>query len=269
MINAVVKGQGLKINHPKVVADTIAYLEMSVEFKTPDWDGLVKYVHFSLGDERYSFELVNDKITKDMHLDLPEGEWEVHIHGSEYRGEKVAQRITTEPVILYVNRTGETDGEPFPELSGSVGEQVAAKANEALEVANSVRKDADDGKFDGKQGPQGETGPKYELTEDDLTQIVNSVLQSIGSPARIGYVELLADKWVGEESPYSQVVTVDGATENSQVDLTPSVEQLSIFHGKDIAFVTENEDGVVTVFAIGQKPQNDYVVQVTITEVNV
>lgn len=263
LINAVVKGQGLKINHPKVVADTIAYLEMAVQFKTEDWDGLVKYVHFTLGDEHYSFELVDDKITQDMHLDLPEGEWEVYIHGSETQDGNVVQRITTEPVILYVYRTGDLDGEPFPELSGSVGEQVVAKANEAIEIANSVRKDADEGKFDG------EDGTSYELTDEDITRIVNSVLESVSSPARIGYVTILADKWVGEESPYSQVITVEGVTENSQVDLTPSVEQLSIFHHKDLAFVTENDGGVVTIYAIGQKPELDYTIQVTITEVTV
>ena len=86
--------------------------------------------------------------------------------------------------------------------------------------------------------------------------------------ATIGEVTILADKWVGESSPYSQVVAVAGVTPNSQVDLTPSVEQLAVFHHKDLAFVTENEDGVVTVYAIGDKPLNDYTIQVTITEVH-
>lgn len=88
-------------------------------------------------------------------------------------------------------------------------------------------------------------------------------------PGRISTATLLADNWIGTESPYSQVVTIEGVTENSQVDLTPSVEQLAIFHNKDLAFVTENEDGVVTVYAVGQKPTNDYTIQVTLTEVNV
>ena len=87
--------------------------------------------------------------------------------------------------------------------------------------------------------------------------------------ARIVDVALYANAWVGNTSPYSQVVTVEGATEKSQVDLTPSAEQLAIFHNKDLAFVTENEDGIVTVFAIGQKPENDYIMQATVTEVNV
>lgn len=89
------------------------------------------------------------------------------------------------------------------------------------------------------------------------------------TPARIAYVNILANKWTGTKSPFSQVVVVDGVTAQSQVDLTPSVEQLAIFYEKDLAFVTENEDGVVTVYAIGQKPEHDYTIQVTVTEVTV
>ena len=88
------------------------------------------------------------------------------------------------------------------------------------------------------------------------------------SKARIASVELLSANWVGNSSPYSQIVEIEGITENSQVDLTPSIEQLVIFYEKDLGFVTENEDGIVTVYAIGQKPENDYTIQVTITEVS-
>lgn len=90
-----------------------------------------------------------------------------------------------------------------------------------------------------------------------------------GPAARIANVVLLADAWKGTESPYSQVVAVSGVTSNTQVDLTPSVEQLAVFHNKDLAFVTENEGGVVTVYAIGQKPANDYTIQATLTEVEI
>ena len=263
MINAVVKGQSLKINHPKVVADTVAYLEMEVAFKTEDWDGLIKYVHFSLGDEHYAFELVDNKITKDKHLNLPEGEWEVYIHGYVYSDEKVKQKITTEPVILFVYSTGSSDGEPFPELSGSVGEQTIAKANDAKKIADSVRKDADEGKFNGRDGADGKD---YVLTEDDIKEIAELLK---GEAAKIGEVTLLASAWVGEDNLYSQVVEIEGVTEYSQVDLTPDVQQLAVFYNKDISFVTENDDGVVTVYVIGQKPENDYTIQVTITEVDI
>lgn len=89
-----------------------------------------------------------------------------------------------------------------------------------------------------------------------------------GSASTIGQVTLRAAAWVGTRSPYSQVVNIKDVTENSQVDLKPSVEQLVIFHDKDLAFVSENDDGIVTIYAIGDKPQNDYTIQVSITEVN-
>lgn len=88
-----------------------------------------------------------------------------------------------------------------------------------------------------------------------------------GSSMRISQVTLLASAWTGVDSLHSQVVTISGITQYSKVDLLPSVEQLAIFHDKDVAFVTENEDGVVTVYAIGEKPTNDYTMQVSITEV--
>jgi len=83
-------------------------------------------------------------------------------------------------------------------------------------------------------------------------------------------VTLHADKWQqADDKRYYQVVTVDNAliTPNSKVDLQPSSEQLTIFHEKDLAFVTENEDGVVSVFCVGQVPQNDYTIQATVMEV--
>ena len=83
----------------------------------------------------------------------------------------------------------------------------------------------------------------------------------------VNSITLLSHKWVGDTSPYSQVVDIPGVTPRSKVDLQPSAEQLTVFHEKDLTFVTENEDGVVTVFCIGQKPMNDYTVQIVITEV--
>jgi hypothetical protein len=100
-------------------------------------------------------------------------------------------------------------------------------------------------------------------------KVAEDLLDSKMSSATLGEVTLLSSAWQGTESPYSQVVEIDGVTENSQVDLTPSIEQLAIFHHKDLAFVTENVDGVVTVYALGDKPTNDYTIQVTITEVYV
>lgn len=113
-------------------------------------------------------------------------------------------------------------------------------------------------------------GTKFKYFGGSATKQQQPAKPVVSIPAvRIAVVELLGEKWVGDASPYSQVVTIPGITNYSQVDLTPSVEQLSIFHDKDLAFVAENEDRVVTVYAIGEKPKNDYTMQVTIKEARV
>ena len=99
-------------------------------------------------------------------------------------------------------------------------------------------------------------------------QILGSFLPST-STVRIAEIDLFSDAWQGDVSPYFQTVDIEGITEFSQVDITPSVSQLGIFYNKDLTFVTENDSGVVTVYAIGDKPLNDYTVQVTIAEVSV
>lgn len=88
-----------------------------------------------------------------------------------------------------------------------------------------------------------------------------------GAGVKLTHITLPADGWKGGESPYYQVVDVEGVSVNSMVNLQPSVEQLEIFHDKDLAFSTENDGGVVTVYAVGDKPTNDYTIQATIVEV--
>ena len=123
------------------------------------------------------------------------------------------------------------------------------------------------------KGAKGDT-PKKGIdyyTEAEKQALVAEVLAAANEntvAARIGEVTLLSSAWKGSGSLYHQTVSVDGVTEYSQVDLTPSVEQLVVFYEKDLTFVTENDGGTVTVYAIGQKPTNDYTIQVTITEVS-
>ena len=108
---------------------------------------------------------------------------------------------------------------------------------------------------------------------DNLVEAINEAFHiamagGVGGVITISEVTLRASAWqTVEEKLHSQVVTINGVKEYSKVDLLPSAEQLAIFHNKDLAFVTENEDGVVTVYAIGDKPTMDYTMQVQIAEV--
>ena len=102
---------------------------------------------------------------------------------------------------------------------------------------------------------------------NSLTVKLVGPFSTSGTQVKLTSVKLLASDWVGEASPYSQVVEIEGVSINSMVNLQPSVEQLEIFHNKDIAFTTVNDEGTVIVYVIGDKPTNDYEIQATIMEV--
>ena len=68
---------------------------------------------------------------------------------------------------------------------------------------------------------------------------------------------------------YGRIVNVNNAviTPNSKVDLHITSEQMVVFYEKSLAFVAENDDGVITVYCVGRVPENDYRVQAVVTEV--
>ena len=144
--------------------------------------------------------------------------------------------------------TGGEESEPYIDILGQYIQSIKASAAAANAAADRAEDAADRAEQGGGGGEGGEV---------------------VASAARISYIDLYEYKWQGTESPYSQVVAIDGVTKYSKVDINPSVEQMDVFHEKDIAFVAENEDGVVTIYCIGQKPTKTYTMQVTITEVNV
>lgn len=99
------------------------------------------------------------------------------------------------------------------------------------------------------------------------TLTINGVKYDVTPVVPASSVTLLASAWVGDGDAYSQIVDLPGVTANTKVDLQPTSEQLEEFHYKIIAFVAENEGGVVTVYSIGDKPTGDHTIQITLTEV--
>lgn len=118
----------------------------------------------------------------------------------------------------------------------------------------------------------------YEVDSKNNVRKITTVDDSI--PVQ-SFVNILGgiDNWTAENVldandniigiRYGQVVNVNNAniTPNSKVDLQIDSEQMVIFYEKDLAFVAENEDGVVTIYCVGKVPENNYKIQATITEV--
>ena len=80
-------------------------------------------------------------------------------------------------------------------------------------------------------------------------------------------ISLLADNWVGTASPYSQTVTINGITDNSRVELCPSIEQLSYMGEHGISLMAINDNSIVTIYALNNKPTTNLDMQVTVSDV--
>lgn len=90
-------------------------------------------------------------------------------------------------------------------------------------------------------------------------------------------ITLFVDKWIqvvdeaGENvvDTYSQIVTVENATitPNSKVDLQPDTHQLCKLYDWGVALTTKNDNGVVTVYAVGDRPSESLSIQATVTEI--
>lgn len=89
-------------------------------------------------------------------------------------------------------------------------------------------------------------------------------------------VTLDVDKWVEVTCAtdpnfgyYGQLVTVDGVTDYSRLDLHPDADMLAEFRDLDLVFVTENNRGVLTVYSVGDMPLKTYTMQATLTETEI
>jgi hypothetical protein len=87
------------------------------------------------------------------------------------------------------------------------------------------------------------------------------------SGAKIITISAPVANWKGGESPFSQVVPVDGITVASKLDVQLSEEQITHFKDKIIAFQAVNNTGIITMYAYGSAPDVDMEIQTTITEV--
>ena len=113
-------------------------------------------------------------------------------------------------------------------------------------------------------GPDKPTDPNIKVwinTAEEGTGIVPVL-------PRISTITLRASGWNGNAEPYSQVVEIATVTSASKIDLQPTAQQIVNLQNAEISLIVENNGGVVTCYAIGNKPTVDYTMQVLIQEVS-
>jgi hypothetical protein len=65
---------------------------------------------------------------------------------------------------------------------------------------------------------------------------------------------------------YDQTIELENITKHSRLDLQPTPEMLIEFKNLGLVFITENNDGIITVYSIGVMPLKSYTIQATIIE---
>ena len=167
-----------------------------------------------------------------------------------------------------VGNTGMFGGmirDEYPFLIGFLTEEEAAAAGHTYIVW--VNDGSTDATFSvGKVGEAVHRLDAKYLPENIATNdYVDAVIAAIKPKSTT--ITIPAANWTGDMSPWSQVVTVNGVTANSKVDLQPSAQQIVSLQNSETTLMTSNDGGVITVWAIGTKPEVDYTMQVLITEV--
>lgn len=102
------------------------------------------------------------------------------------------------------------------------------------------------------------------------TQIAQTMIGAKADPPEVGSISFSAS-WTGSASPYTQTVTVTGATvtANSKVDIQLTAAQIeSLISDGVTGLIIENNNGVLTAYAVGAVPSASMTVQCTIVEAN-
>lgn len=289
---AVNHGNLILVKNLPVTNYAVNSINVEFEFRTDEWDNLTKTVVFSRAGTTSKLVLLKDGETS---CHIP---WEILYFDNQCNSDNVfeigvlgiganGERLPTTALQLRVKRgcyiPGETPEDPTPDIF----EELAAMLQQHItkdEINEIVQKyvEAVASRFD----PVGSadaalteakayTDEKVETLEESLPTKVSDLnndsgfltIEDLPPQCRMTMISLPVANWVGDISPYSQVVDVPNIVSNHKIDLQPTALQITQLQDEEIALTTENNDGVVTVYAIGSKPTTDYTIQAIITEV--
>ena len=150
-----VRGQQIfRLDKTPLASDSRLYIAGAVDFDA-EWDDITAvYLNFEPRNGTAITALLTDgAFDESLGVSLSAGTWRVSAHGSNSAGKE----IHTTPLLLNVAQAGGRDGEAPPYVPPDAAGQIAAVAEEARDIAQSVRDDADAGLFKGEEGKPGLT----------------------------------------------------------------------------------------------------------------
>ena len=246
---------------------------------SPEWEGLTRTAVFRAGQVSVSCLLDEQNCCT-----IP---WEclqtagTHLMAGVYGTRAQEVVLPTVECSLGLICTGAQPAENTPqEPTPTLVQQLLTTAEAAAQTAASVRADADAGLFCGETGPQGpkgdkgdtgETGPagpKGEPGETGPQGPKGDKGDTGDAGVTLGSITLVAGGWSGS-GPYAQTAALAGLPAAALVNLQPTAEQLMLLQQQGVTALTAaNQDGVLTVYALGAAPQDELTLQVTVTPVS-
>ena len=232
IILAATHGKLTKVKDALAVEGTINALKVGFQFRTSDWDNTTKTVVFVRG--RATPSTTNADITYVMlgennECYVPSEILNSNMFSVGVFGTYDDYRIVSNWMCYKITDGCYADGSTPIDPSSTIYEQIISMLNNKSDVSHNH----DD---------------RYSTKPKSAT------------------ITLLAANWVGDASPYSQVVTIADATANTMIDLLPTPAQLAELQANEITLMMVNDDGVVTAYALNAKPTQDYEIPIVITE---
>ena len=246
---------------------------------SPEWEGLTRTAVFRAGQVSVSCLLDEENCCT-----VP---WEclqtagTHLMAGVYGTRAQEVVLPTVECSLGLICTGAQPAENTPqEPTPTLVQQLLTTAEAAAQTAASVRADADAGLFCGETGPQGPkgdkgdtgdagpAGPKGETGETGPQGPKGDKGDTGDAGVTLGSITLAAGGWSGS-GPYAQTAALAGLPAAALVNLQPTAEQLMLLQQQGVTALTAaNQDGVLTVYALGAAPQDEPTLQVTVTPVS-
>ena len=246
---------------------------------SPEWEGLTRTAVFRAGQVSVSCLLDEENCCT-----VP---WEclqtagTHLMAGVYGTRAQEVVLPTVECSLGLICTGAQPAENTPqEPTPTLVQQLLTTAEAAAQTAASVRADADAGLFCGETGPQGPkgdkgdtgepgpAGPKGETGETGPQGPKGDKGDTGDAGVTLGSITLPAGGWSGS-GPYAQTAALAGLPAAALVNLQPTAEQLMLLQQQGVTVLTAaNQDGVLTVYALGAAPQDELTLQVTVTPVS-
>ncbi len=142
--------QIFRVDRIPLASDSRLYIAATAVFDS-EWDDITaRWLTFEprTGTAITAVLADGNSFEESLGVSLSAGTWRVSAHGTNSAGKE----IHTTPVLLNVAQAGGRDGEAPPYVPPDAAGQIAAVAAEARDIAQSVRDDADAGKFKGEKG---------------------------------------------------------------------------------------------------------------------